>query len=120
MLTKAYVTRILSEKDSSSDLLVATAVEFVYNDQKETRIVTAKKEVIVSAGFVVASSFYVLLINSVFRALKTPQILEFSGIGRPDVLSKIGVELKLDLPVGENVQEHAFTGVTFRKFVSSC
>ncbi|EKM48823.1 uncharacterized protein PHACADRAFT_214643 [Phanerochaete carnosa HHB-10118-sp] len=41
------------------------------------------------------------------RALKSPQILELSGIGRNDVLSKIGVPVKLDLPgVGENMQEH--------------
>jgi hypothetical protein len=39
--------------------------------------------------------------------IKSPQILELSGIGRSEVLSKIGVDLKIDLPgVGENVQEH--------------
>jgi GMC oxidoreductase len=33
--------------------------------------------------------------------------LELSGIGRPDVLTKIGVETKVALPgVGENVQDH--------------
>lgn len=38
-------------------------------------------------------------------AIKSPHILELSGIGRPDILSKIGVDLKVDLPgVGENVQ----------------
>jgi len=45
--------------------------------------------------------------------IKSPHVLELSGIGRPDVLSKIGVDLKIDLPgVGENVQEHHMVGIT--------
>lgn len=47
-------------------------------------------------------------------ALKSPHILEMSGIGRRDVLEKIGVPLKIDLPgLGENVQEHIFIGVSW-------
>jgi choline dehydrogenase-like flavoprotein len=35
-----------------------------------------------------------------------------SGIGNPEVLAKIDVKPKVDLPnVGENVQEHIFTNV---------
>ncbi len=50
----------------------------------------------------------------VFSALKSPQILELSGIGRKDVLEKIDVPLKLELPgVGENVQEHMFLGMSW-------
>lgn len=46
--------------------------------------------------------------------MKTPQILELSGVGRPDVLSKIGVEIRVDLPgVGENLQEHTVCAVTY-------
>jgi hypothetical protein len=37
-----------------------------------------------------------------------------SGIGNPEVLAKIGVKPKVDLPnVGENVQEHLFTSLAF-------
>jgi GMC oxidoreductase len=37
-----------------------------------------------------------------------------SGIGNPEVLAKIGVKPKVDLPnVGENVQEHVFTSFAF-------
>lgn len=44
-----------------------------------------------------------------FRALKTPQLLELSGIGRKDVLEKIAIPMKIELPgVGENIQEHIF------------
>jgi choline dehydrogenase-like flavoprotein len=39
-----------------------------------------------------------------YRAIKTPQILELSGIGKREVLEKVGIDVKLDLPVGENVQ----------------
>ena len=39
--------------------------------------------------------------------IKSPQILELSGIGRPEILEKAGVAVKVDLPsVGENLQEH--------------
>jgi choline dehydrogenase-like flavoprotein len=39
------------------------------------------------------------------RAIKTPQLLELSGIGDKDVLEKAGIPVKLDLPsVGNNVQ----------------
>jgi choline dehydrogenase-like flavoprotein len=49
-----------------------------------------------------------------FSAVKSPHILELSGIGRKDVLHNIGVEVKVDLPgVGENVQEHLFFPTTY-------
>ncbi len=54
------------------------------------------------------------------RALKTPQILELSGIGRPNILEKAGITPRLDLPVGENVQEHAYVSLSYGRssFVS--
>lgn len=56
---------------------------------------------------------------SACSALKTPQILELSGIGRRDVLEQIDVPLRLELPgVGENVQEHFFIGVTYGRAFS--
>ena len=48
------------------------------------------------------------------RTLKSPQILELSGIGNPEILNKIGVPLKVDLPgVGENVQDHLLYGMSY-------
>ncbi|KAE9408774.1 alcohol oxidase [Gymnopus androsaceus JB14] len=42
-------------------------------------------------------------------------ILELSGIGRPEVLTKLGVKVKVPLDgVGENVQEHIWTGCSFK------
>ena len=47
-------------------------------------------------------------------AIMDPQILELSGIGRPEILSKIKIDVKLELPgVGENVQEHVHFPMTF-------
>lgn len=55
--------------------------------------------------------FWLLLFDS---AIKSPQILELSGLGRTDVLSKIGVKTKVELPgVGENVQEHTLTRLAY-------
>lgn len=50
----------------------------------------------------------------------SPQILELSGIGRRNVLDKIGVPVQVELPgVGENVQEHTMLGITWGKLPSS-
>ncbi|KAI0950969.1 hypothetical protein AcW1_008132 [Taiwanofungus camphoratus] len=95
VLTEATGARVLFSDERSVNDLVATGVEFVYRGKTYTA--HAKKEVILSAG-----------------TIKSPQILELSGIGRPEVLKKIGVPVKLELPgVGENLQDHPFCGVSF-------
>jgi choline dehydrogenase len=40
-------------------------------------------------------------------AIHTPAILQRSGVGRPDHLRPLGIAPLLDLPVGENLQDHA-------------
>ena len=46
--------------------------------------------------------------------INSPKILELSGIGRTEILSSIGVDLKVNLPgVGENVQEHMYFFMTY-------
>ncbi|KAI0294584.1 alcohol oxidase-like protein [Russula brevipes] len=74
----------------------ATGVAFALNPlfhpdgPTETRTVRGTKLVVVSAG-----------------AFGTPGILERSGIGRKDVLERVGVQQRVDLPgVGENYQDH--------------
>jgi choline dehydrogenase len=54
-----------------------------------TQSVTAKREVVLSAG-----------------AINSPQILQLSGIGPARVLQDHGIEVQLDAPVGENLQDH--------------
>ena len=53
-------------------------------------VITAKKEVILSAG-----------------TMKSPGVLELSGIGNKTILQKAGITPVIDLPgVGENLQDH--------------
>ena len=66
----------------------ATGVRFFY--ESRPHIVSVDREVILSAG-----------------AVQSPQILELSGIGRSDILSAAGIEVKVESPrVGENLQDH--------------
>lgn len=49
------------------------------------------------------------LTYSYYRTVKSPQILELSGIGNPSVLANLGIKVQVELPgVGENLQEHLF------------
>lgn len=83
----AHVNKILFEESSDvNEGLVALGVEFMYGGG--VFLATAVKEVILAA-----------------TTVKSPQILELSGIGRRDVLERINVPVKVDLPgVGENLQ----------------
>lgn len=48
------------------------------------------------------------------RTLRSPHILEQSGVGRREILDNIGIPVKIDLSgVGENVQEHISARVTW-------
>ncbi|KAG6852730.1 hypothetical protein C0991_009486 [Blastosporella zonata] len=96
VLPNALVSRVVfADKLGDDDELVATGVEFIHKGIKH--VVNARKEIILSTGVPV-----------------TPKILELSGIGRRDILNKIGIEVKLELPgVGENLQEHLLFGATY-------
>ncbi|KAK4994982.1 hypothetical protein LTR66_005112 [Elasticomyces elasticus] len=73
----------------------ATGVKFMHGGSMHT--VTAKKEVILCGG-----------------TIQSPQMLELSGIGDPEVLKAAGVECKIELPgVGNNFQDHTVAGVGF-------
>lgn len=81
--TETRVAKI--EFSEGDDGLRATGVTLA-NGTK----IAARREVILSAG-----------------SIHSPGLLEHSGIGRSDVLTKVGVEQLLDLPgVGENLQDH--------------
>jgi choline dehydrogenase-like flavoprotein len=115
VLTEAVVTRATSEGSDPDGLLVVDGVEFIHTNTKY--LVKCKKEVILSAGSVSSWNNFILLRLThvtIWSAIKDPQILELSGIGRREVLEKIGVEVRIDLPgVGENVQEHTMNFSTF-------
>ena len=85
VLCEALVTSVELDGDK------AIGVNFSHEDKDHT--VKINREVIVSCG-----------------ALQTPQILELSGIGDPEVLKAAGVECKIEnKAVGANFQDHSLT-----------
>lgn len=71
----------------------AAGVE-VKDSTGKTRTIYANKEVILSAG-----------------SLKSPLLLELSGVGNPEILKAAGVDVKVELPaVGENLQDQTNNG----------
>lgn len=60
-----------------------------------------------------------ILIKWESRAVKTPQLLELSGIGDKILLSSFGIETLVNLPgVGTNLQEHVYGGIVYGKIDS--
>ena len=83
VMTNTEVAKVNLEKDGKT--YVATGVTLLSGE-----VITANKEVIVSGG-----------------TIKSPPILELSGIGSQAVLKAAGVKQKINLPgVGENLQDH--------------
>lgn len=96
VLTEATVTKVLLDKPSAGNDARARGVQYTSKDGS-SRTVNARKEVIISAG-----------------AINSPRLLELSGIGGAKRLQDLGVDVVVDNPhVGENLQNHAFTGVAF-------
>jgi len=98
VVINARVTRVL-QTGTSHGIPIFKGVEFT-NDQAlggPRRQVTAKKEVILSAG-----------------VIGSPHILQHSGIGDSALLSKVGVKPLVDLPsVGKNFTDHPFVANTW-------
>ncbi|XP_050528353.1 glucose dehydrogenase [FAD, quinone]-like [Daktulosphaira vitifoliae] len=86
------VTKLLID----SGMQKAIGVEFV--KKGKTRIASAKKEVILSAG-----------------PINSPQLLMLSGIGPKEQLKKHKIPLIKDLPVGQKLEDHyGTTGLRFK------
>ncbi|CAH3996999.1 unnamed protein product [Pieris brassicae] len=82
IVTMAYVTKVIID-----DNLEAKGVEV---DIKGTKItVFVSKEVILSSG-----------------AINTPKLLMLSGVGPKLHLESVGIPCKVNLPVGERLQDH--------------
>lgn len=89
VVTEALVHKVLLTKTNGT--FQATGVEFTAKDG-QTRQITADHQVVLAAG-----------------AVKTPQLLELSGIGNKDILAKHNVPCLVDNPgVGENMQDHGY------------
>ena len=82
VLTGAQATRILFDGKR--------AVGIRYHHAKEDREVRARREVILSGG-----------------AFNSPQLLQLSGVGRPEDITRHGIAMVHELPgVGQNLQDH--------------
>ncbi|KAJ7693354.1 aryl-alcohol oxidase-like protein [Mycena rosella] len=89
VLINAQVTRVLQ-----TESLAFRAVEFATDAKSPRHRITARKEVILSAG-----------------SVGTPHILMHSGIGNASALSRVGIAPLHDLPsVGQNLSDHTFLG----------
>lgn len=93
VITNAHATRILLEGKR------ATGIEYKKGGRNgKTHKVMASREVLLCGG----------VINS-------PQLLQISGIGSPDLLNKLGIEVLHALPgVGENLRDHYAPRFTVR------
>jgi len=88
--TGAYVTGL------TFDGARVTGLSYDHNGVERT--VTAGREVILSAG-----------------AVQSPQLLELSGIGQPELLKGHGIEVRHALQgVGENYRDHMLVRMVFR------
>ncbi len=93
VLTRAHATRIVMED--------GRAVGVAFTRGGETRVVRARREVIVSGG-----------------AINSPQLLQLSGIGPGEVLQPLGIEVRRDAPsIGRNLQDHLGLDMHYRATV---
>ncbi|CAN9456482.1 unnamed protein product [Alternaria alternata] len=93
VLTETFVEKILTNVCDGS----VQAIGVKIRTRSGVHEITAKKEVILSAG-----------------TIQSPQVLELSGIGQKELLEKHGIPVVLDSPgVGENLQDHAISAPCF-------
>jgi choline dehydrogenase-like flavoprotein len=89
LLSEATVQEVVLEMAEGE--WAAKGVRFVHGEKEH--VVTTEGEIIICAG-----------------SVQSPQLLELSGIGNPDILKAAGIESKVDNPnVGENLQDHMST-----------
>ncbi|MFP4539083.1 MAG: GMC family oxidoreductase [Dichotomicrobium sp.] len=90
VLTKASTDRLVIRDRK------ATGVRFRWRGK--TCEASARAEVLLAAG-----------------SINSPKLLELSGIGRPEILRALGVEIALESPgVGENLQDHLQIRTVFK------
>src|SRR3989440_423321 len=88
VVSGAMATRVLFEGDRAVGVEIARDGQLV-----ELR---AEREVILSAG-----------------TYQSPVLLMLSGIGPADDLTPLGIEMRQDLPVGHNLQDHCMAQVNY-------
>lgn len=89
LLTEAHATRVIFEGRT------AVGVEYLRDGQRLSA--RARREVVLSAG-----------------PIKTPQLLELSGVGQAERLGALGIPLVFNAPeVGENLRDHLQARITY-------
>lgn len=88
-------SRILWEDASGAPDVVASGVQVVRSDGT-IRSLSATREVILAAG-----------------SIRSPALLELSGIGNPAVLSPLGIETVIDLPSVGTLQDQPAIGIAY-------
>lgn len=91
--TQAHVEKLTFETVDGAVQCTGARV----NHKGQSRIVTARRETILSAG-----------------AVNSPQILQLSGIGPAALLKQHGIDVLSDAPVGENLQDHLQIRAVFK------
>jgi choline dehydrogenase-like flavoprotein len=95
VLTGVNVEKILLDGGNGSGALKATGTIFQVGE--EQKMVKASKEIFLCAG-----------------TMKTPQLLELSGIGNKGVLEEAGLQCLVENEgVGENLQDHLMTCLVY-------
>ncbi|KAH8881983.1 choline dehydrogenase [Thozetella sp. PMI_491] len=95
VLPEAEVREILLVEGEGGAGWEAKGARFAHNGIEFSAF--ASREVILSAG-----------------SVQSPQILELSGVGNPEVLSAAGIPVKVDNPnVGEHLQDHVTNSMVF-------
>ncbi|EAU87010.1 hypothetical protein CC1G_08481 [Coprinopsis cinerea okayama7 len=100
VLINHRVTKLLQTGHDGGHVPTFRTVAFQeeMNPSAPIQEITARKEVILSAG-----------------AIGTPQVLLLSGIGDAAELEKLGIQPKVDLPsVGKNLTEHPFAALFWK------
>ncbi|KAB0793887.1 hypothetical protein PPYR_13507 [Photinus pyralis] len=85
--SNSFVEKVLFKSDYE-----AYGVQYTHLGVKAN--VRARKGVILSAG-----------------SVGTPKLLMLSGVGKRAHLSNVGIRTRVDLPVGDNLQDHVTTGL---------
>lgn len=96
MMANTTATRILWAEDTTPGRKAVAFAAEVSSQTGKVSTIRAKREIILSAG-----------------ALRSPAILEHSGVGNPSILSQQSVEVKVNLSsVGENLQDQTVLAIT--------
>ena len=93
LMTNAPVEKLVIERQDSVSIVRGV----LYSKDGKLCEVRAKREVVLAAG-----------------TFNSPQIMELSGIGNPEILKQHGIDIVFANPaVGENLQDHIRPGVSF-------